>query len=189
MSEEKHYTGSDVAQAIAIACQDLGTTQDKLNIEVIAAGSAGFFGLFGKKKASVKVSFKKKGRRSSEHSQRGGKGERNRKGPARRSSNFNRSPEKAPAEISQVQLDEVKSDLKRLLVENLCLEDVNPQDITDDMNLFGEEGLGLDSLDGVEIVVILQRRYGLDVKDLQKGREVFRSINTLAPYVLANALE
>ena len=42
-------------------------------------------------------------------------------------------------------LDEVKSDLKRLLVENLCLEDVSPEDITDDMNLFGEEGLGLDS--------------------------------------------
>ena len=86
-------------------------------------------------------------------------------------------------------LDEVKRDLKQLLVENLCLEDVNPQDITDEMNLFGEEGLGLDSLDGVEIVVILQRQYGLDVNDMQTGRDVFRCINTLAPYVLANAVE
>lgn len=86
-------------------------------------------------------------------------------------------------------LDEVKSDLKRLLVENLCLEDVNPQDITDDMNLFGEEGLGLDSLDGVEIVVILQRQYGLDVTDMQADKDVFGCINTLAPYVLANAAE
>lgn len=86
-------------------------------------------------------------------------------------------------------LDEIKSDLKRLLIENLSLEEVKPQDITDDMNLFGEEGLGLDSLDGVEIVVILQRHYGLDVKDMQKGRDIFRCINSLAPYVLANAVK
>lgn len=86
-------------------------------------------------------------------------------------------------------LDDVKRDLKRLLIENLSLEDVKPQNIADDMNLFGEEGLGLDSLDGVEIVVILQRQYGLDVKDMQKGRDIFRCINTLAPYVLANAVK
>lgn len=86
-------------------------------------------------------------------------------------------------------LEDVKGDLKRLLVENLCLEEVQPDDITDDMNLFGEEGLGLDSLDGVEIVVILQRQYGLDVKDMQAGRDIFRCINTLADYVLANATE
>ncbi len=86
-------------------------------------------------------------------------------------------------------LENVKGDLKRLLVENLCLEDIQPHDIADDMNLFGEEGLGLDSLDGVEIVVILQRQYGLDVKDMQAGRDIFRCINTLADYVLANAAE
>ena len=86
-------------------------------------------------------------------------------------------------------LEEVKSDLKRLLVANLCLEDVKPQDITDDMNLFGEEGLGLDSLDGVEIVVILQRQYGLDIKDMQAARDIFRCINTMAEYVLTNTAE
>lgn len=84
-------------------------------------------------------------------------------------------------------LGEIKEELKKLLVENLSLEDVKPADIKDDMMLFGEDGLGLDSLDGVEVVVILQRQYGLDVKDMQKGREIFQSINTLAPYVLANA--
>ena len=86
-------------------------------------------------------------------------------------------------------LDEVKRDLKRLLVENLSLEDVKPQDIGDDVNLFGDGGLGLDSLDGVEIVVLLQREYGLDVKDMQKSRDIFRCINTLAPYLLANAVK
>ena len=84
-------------------------------------------------------------------------------------------------------LDQIKLELKTLLVENLSLEGVKPEEITDDMNIFGEGGLGLDSLDGVEVVVILQRQYGLDVKDMQKGREIFRCVNTLAPYVLAHA--
>ena len=84
-------------------------------------------------------------------------------------------------------LDQIKQELKRLLVDNLSLENVQPADIPDDVNLFGGEGLGLDSLDGVEVVVLLQRQYGLDVNDMQKGREIFKSIDTLAPYVLANA--
>ncbi len=84
-------------------------------------------------------------------------------------------------------LEEIKEELKRLVVENLSLEHLKPENITDDTELFSADGVGLDSLDGVEIVVLLRRRYGLDVKAMQKGRELFRSINTLASYVLANA--
>ena len=84
-------------------------------------------------------------------------------------------------------LEEIKREFKRLVVENLSLEDLKPDDIQDDMKLFGGEGIGLDSLDGVEMVVLLRETYGLDVKAMQKGRDIFRSINTLAPYVLANA--
>ncbi len=84
-------------------------------------------------------------------------------------------------------LADVKTQLKQLLVENLSLEDLKPEQIADDADLFGDHGIGLDSLDGVEVVVILHRTFGLDVKAMQKGRDVFRSINTLAPYVLANA--
>jgi len=84
-------------------------------------------------------------------------------------------------------LDEIKEELKRLFVENLSLEDLKAEDIKDEMELFGDTGIGLDSLDGVEIVVLLRRQYGLDVKAMQKGRDIFRCINTLAPYVLANA--
>lgn len=83
-------------------------------------------------------------------------------------------------------LEEIKEELRRLVVENLSREDLKPEDIKDDTELFGG-GVGLDSLDGVEIVVLLRRRYGLDVKAMQKAREVFQSINTLAPYVLAHA--
>ena len=84
-------------------------------------------------------------------------------------------------------LDELKKELKERLVESVALEDVAPSDIGDDTPLFGGEGVGLDSLDGVELVVMLQRHYGLDVRELQKGKEIFQSINTLAAYVSQNA--
>jgi acyl carrier protein len=76
----------------------------------------------------------------------------------------------------------IRAKLKELLVSNLNIEGVTPDQIKDDDALFGE-GLGLDSLDAVEIVVILQRHFGVEVKDMEKGREIFRSVNTLANYV------
>ena len=84
-------------------------------------------------------------------------------------------------------LDQVKEQLKQLLVENLSLEHLKPQDIKDDAELFAEEGVGLDSLDGVEVAVVLHRNFGVDVKHMQKRRDAFRSINTLAEYLVANA--
>ena len=80
------------------------------------------------------------------------------------------------------QLSEIRTKLKELLVSNLNIEGVTPDQIQDDAPLFGE-GLGLDSLDAVEIVVILQRHFNVEVKDMEKGREIFRSVNTLANYV------
>ncbi|MCU0856885.1 MAG: phosphopantetheine-binding protein [Pontiellaceae bacterium] len=82
----------------------------------------------------------------------------------------------------EAQLAEIKAKLKRLLIEQLSLEDVSPEDITDDGELFGD-GLGLDSLDAVEIVVLLQRNFSLEVKDMEQSREVFRTVNSLAEYV------
>ena len=84
-------------------------------------------------------------------------------------------------------IDQIKQDLKRLLVENLSLEHLKPEDIKDDAELFGEDGVGLDSLDGVEVAVVLHRNFGVDVKQMQKRRDAFRSINTLAEYLVANA--
>lgn len=82
----------------------------------------------------------------------------------------------------EAKLAEIKAKLKRLLVEQLSLEDVCPEEIADDVELFGT-GLGLDSLDAVEIVVLLQRNFGLEVKDMEQSREVFRTVNSLAEYV------
>jgi len=82
-------------------------------------------------------------------------------------------------------LIEIKKELKYKLVESLSL-DLNPDsDISDDEVLFGT-GLGLDSLDAVEIVVLLQRNYGIEIKDSSKAREIFFSLDTLAKYICAN---
>ncbi|HEX2965641.1 MAG TPA: phosphopantetheine-binding protein [Syntrophorhabdaceae bacterium] len=76
----------------------------------------------------------------------------------------------------------VKEQLKKILIEELHLEDITPDEIQDDAPLFGE-GLGLDSLDAVEIVVLLEKHFGVEVKTLDEGKEAFLSINTLAAYV------
>jgi acyl carrier protein len=83
------------------------------------------------------------------------------------------------------ELAQVRKDLKEILVKELSLEDIVPENIKDDEVLFGE-GLGLDSLDAVEIVVLLQRNFGIEVSDMTKGKEIFYSIDTLSRYIYEN---
>ncbi len=80
------------------------------------------------------------------------------------------------------ELSEIRLKLKTLLIEHLNLQDVTIEQVKDDSPLFGGD-IGLDSLDAVEIVVILQRHFGVEIKDMDVGRRVFQSVNSLADYV------
>ena len=81
---------------------------------------------------------------------------------------------------------DTRTKLKQAMVADLHLEDVTPGDIVDDAPLFGE-GLGLDSLDAIELVVLVQRHFGLDMHDVESAKAAFASVNTLAAYIDAHA--
>ena len=76
----------------------------------------------------------------------------------------------------------MKQQLKVQIIEFLNLTTVKPEDIKDDEPLFGE-GLGLDSIDSIELIVLLGREYGINIKDPKEGRKVLVDINTMAAYI------
>ncbi|MBU2884838.1 acyl carrier protein [Gilvimarinus agarilyticus] len=80
---------------------------------------------------------------------------------------------------------DLKLELKEKLIDQLNLEEVKPEDIKDDEPLFGE-GLGLDSIDALEIIVILDNNYNIKIGNPEEARDIFHSINTLATYIEAN---
>lgn len=76
----------------------------------------------------------------------------------------------------------LERELKSLIITELKLVDIKAEDIDDDQPLFGE-GLGLDSLDSVELVVLLQKHYKIEMKDMEQSREAFASVRSLANFV------
>ena len=75
--------------------------------------------------------------------------------------------------------------LKEKLIDGLALEDIEPSEISDSDALFNE-GLGLDSVDAIELVVILDNEYGIKFKNMEETKDVFVSIQVLTDYVNAN---
>lgn len=74
------------------------------------------------------------------------------------------------------------TDLKARIIEALKLQDITPDKIDDDAPLFGS-GLGLDSIDALELVVMLEKNYGVVIKDIEQGRPAFRSVRSLAEFI------
>jgi acyl carrier protein len=78
--------------------------------------------------------------------------------------------------------EELKQQLKKQIIQFLNLVSVKPEDIKDDEPLFGE-GLGLDSIDSIELIVLLGREYGITIQDPKEGRKVLVDVNTMAEYI------
>ena len=82
-------------------------------------------------------------------------------------------------------MDTLIDQLKNQIIEALNLEDMTAQDIAADAPLFGE-GLGLDSIDALELIVLLEREYGIKLANPVEGKEIFKSIASIADYVTKN---
>ncbi len=82
-------------------------------------------------------------------------------------------------------MEELIAKLKEEIIDVLNLEDVKPEDIDNDAPLFGE-GLGLDSIDALELIVLMEKNYGIKLQDPSKGKEIFKSINVMADYIQKN---
>ena len=81
-------------------------------------------------------------------------------------------------------MTELKQELKARIIQHLNLQDRTVESIADDTPLFGE-GLGLDSIDVLELIVLMDRHYGVRISDPQQGREVFQNVTTMAERILA----
>jgi len=79
-------------------------------------------------------------------------------------------------------MDKLMSDLKKQIVAQLNLQDINPEEIGDDQALF-VEGLGLDSIDALELIVLLQQHYNIKLSNAEDGPKVFRTVRTMAEYI------
>ena len=82
-------------------------------------------------------------------------------------------------------MNELKQDIKELIIASLNLSDVTPEQIVDDAPLF-QEGLGLDSIDALELAVAIERKYRVTIPDEAVGKKVFSSVSALAQYVSAH---
>ena len=82
-------------------------------------------------------------------------------------------------------MDNLINELKTSIIDVLNLEEVKPEEIDENASLFGE-GLGLDSIDALELIVMMERNYGIKLKDPAQGKEIFKSIAVMADYIRQN---
>ena len=80
---------------------------------------------------------------------------------------------------------ELVKNLKEQIIQQLNLEEVKPEDIDPNAALFGD-GLGLDSIDALELIVLLEKHYGIKIQNPNDGKQIFHSIQSMADYITAN---
>ena len=83
-------------------------------------------------------------------------------------------------------MNELINNLKLQIKEALNLEDLPLEEMDENAPLFGEEGIGLDSIDALEIIVLLEKNYGIRLANAAEGKEIFKSIAAIAEYVEKN---
>ena len=74
-------------------------------------------------------------------------------------------------------------ELKQKIIEGLNLEDIETDEIEDDMALFGEDGLGLDSVDAIELTLVLEKEFGVKIKNMAEVENIFASVSSLTKYI------
>lgn len=83
-------------------------------------------------------------------------------------------------------MEELIKTLKLQIIEALNLEEFTVEDFDDEAALFGEDGIGLDSIDALELIVLLEKNYGIRLANAAEGKTIFRNVKTMAEYVSAN---
>ena len=83
-------------------------------------------------------------------------------------------------------MEELILELKQQLIEALNLEEMTPDEIDTDAPLFGDDGLGLDSIDALELIVLMEKRYGIKLASPAEGKAIFQSVRSIAEYVNEN---
>ena len=83
--------------------------------------------------------------------------------------------------------EELIEKLKVQIIETLNLEDFTPADINATDPLFGDDGIGLDSIDALELIVLMNKEYNIQIADPEEGKNVFHSVKTMADYIQANS--
>lgn len=83
---------------------------------------------------------------------------------------------------------ELKADIKKMIIDTLNLQDIKPEDIGDDLPLFGGDNtLGLDSIDAIELVMAVQREFKVRIDDQNLAREVLKDVNSVAEFIQSKA--
>ena len=83
-------------------------------------------------------------------------------------------------------MEDLILELKQQIIEALNLEEMTPDDIDTDAPLFGNDGLGLDSIDALELIVLMEKRYGIKLASPAEGKAIFQSVKSIAEYVNEN---